>query len=142
MQKVNIAVFASGNGSNADKICQYFSVHPDISIKLIISNRSQAGVLQIASYHEIESMVIPKSEWWDPNPILHVLREKEITHIVLAGYLLRLPLWLIEEFDGQIINIHPALLPKYGGKGMYGLNVHEKVKENNEQYSGITIHLV
>ena len=114
MQKINIAILASGTGSNADKICEYFKNHPDISIRLIISNRSQAGVLQIASFHEIESIVIPKSKWEDENHVLHILREKEITHIVLAGFLLLLPYWFIEEFENRIINIHPALLPKYG----------------------------
>jgi phosphoribosylglycinamide formyltransferase 1 len=142
MQKINIAIFASGAGSNADKICEYFKKHPDIRVSLIVSNRSQAGVLQIASYHEIESLVIPKSKWAEPNYVLHILREKEITHIVLAGFLLLLPFWFIEEFNGRIVNIHPALLPKYGGKGMYGMHVHEKVKKNGELSSGITIHIV
>lgn len=140
--KINLAILASGAGSNADKICTYFKDHPLIQVNLIISNNINAGVLQIASSHGIESIVIPKSSWATPEIVLPDLRTKEITHIVLAGFLLLIPAWLVLEFKDHIINIHPALLPKYGGKGMYGHHVHEKVKSSGDMISGITIHEV
>lgn len=139
---INLAIFASGTGSNADKICTYFKDHPDIKVNLIISNNINAGVLNVASSHGVESIVIPKSSWATPEIVLPDLRTKEITHIVLAGFLLLIPSWLVHEFKGHIINIHPALLPKYGGKGMYGHHVHEKVKSSGDVISGITIHEV
>jgi len=138
----NLAILASGTGSNADKICTYFNGHPSIKVELIITNNPNAGVLQIASFHEIESIVIPKSEWYDQNTVSFLLESRNITHIILAGFLLLIPEWLIEDYRGKIINIHPALLPKYGGKGMYGMHVHQRVKEAGEQFSGITIHHV
>ena len=138
----HLAILASGTGSNADKICTYFKNHPSISVDLIITNKSNAGVLQIASFHEIESAVIPKSEWYNQDHVLYLLETRNITHIILAGFLLLIPEWLIEEYRGKIINIHPALLPKYGGKGMYGMNVHQRVKESGDLISGITIHEV
>ncbi len=140
--KINLAILASGAGSNADKICSYFKDHPHIQVNLIISNNINAGVLKIASSHGIESIVIPKSSWVTPEIVLPDLRTKEITHIVLAGFLLLIPAWLVHEFKGHIINIHPALLPKYGGKGMYSHHVHEKVKSSGDIISGITIHEV
>ena len=138
----HLAILASGNGSNADKICTYFKGRRDIKVELIISNNPNAGVLQIASFHEIESIVIPKSEWYYSEDILFLLESRNITHIILAGFLLLIPEWLIEDYRGRIINIHPALLPKYGGKGMYGMNVHQRVKESGDLVSGITIHEV
>ncbi|MEP6795735.1 MAG: formyltransferase family protein, partial [Saprospiraceae bacterium] len=139
---IHLAIFASGAGSNADKICTYFKDHTYIQVNLIISNNINAGVLKVASSHGIESIVIPKSSWATPEIVLPDLRTKEITHIVLAGFLLLVPPWLVREFNGHIINIHPALLPKYGGKGMYGHHVHEKVKSSGDIISGITIHEV
>jgi len=140
--KINLAVFASGTGSNADKICSYFRDHPDIKVNLIVSNNINAGVLQVGALHAIESVVIPKSSWGTPEIVLPLLKANDITHIVLAGFLLLIPSWLIKEFKGRIINIHPALLPKYGGKGMFGHHVHEKVKASGELLSGLTIHEV
>jgi len=123
-------------------ICNYFKDHPAIKVNLIISNNINAGVLKVASSHSIESVVLPKSSWASAEIVLPELRTKEITHIVLAGFLLLLPSWLVQEYHDRIINIHPALLPKFGGKGMYGHHVHEKVKSSGEQVSGITIHKV
>ena len=140
--KYNLAILASGTGSNADKICTYFKGHPTIKVELIISNRANAGVLQIASFHEIESIVIPRTEWYDQNSVAFLLESRNITHIILAGFLLLIPEWLIEDYRGRIINIHPALLPNYGGKGMYGMHVHQRVKEAGDLVSGITIHQV
>lgn len=140
--KARIAIFASGGGSNADKICAYFENHPDISVELIVSNKAEAGVLKIADRHGIESVYISKKYWQHPEIILPVLETSEITHIVLAGFLSLIPDWLIKAYKGRIINIHPALLPNYGGKGMYGHHVHEAVKKSGDLISGITIHEV
>ena len=137
-----LAIFASGTGSNADKICCYYKDHPQIKVALIITNKPHAGVLDVATSHQIESLVILKSEWMYGDLILPVLEEKGITHIVLAGFLLLVPEWLVEAYRGRIINIHPALLPNYGGKGMYGMRVHHRVKEAGEVLTGITIHEV
>ena len=123
----HIAIFASGGGSNADKICAYFKAHPSIRVNLIVTNRAEAGVLQVAGRHEIESVYIHKKYWTHPEIILPVLESSGITHIVLAGYLSLIPDWLIRAYPGHIINIHPALLPRHGGKGMYGHHVHEAV---------------
>ena len=140
--KVRLAVFASGTGSNADKICQYFQQHPTIAVTLIVTNRKNAGVLQVASRYNIDSKVIPATDWTWAEKVLPLLKENEITHIILAGFLLLIPSWLVNEFQGRIINIHPALLPKYGGKGMYGMHVHQQVKNSNDTVSGITIHII
>lgn len=140
--KFNLAILASGTGSNADKICTYFKDHPHIQVRLIISNNLHAGVLDIALSHEIDSLVIPRADWKYPGSILPALESKKITHIILAGFLLLIPNWLVNEYRGRILNIHPALLPKHGGKGMYGMHVHRSVKEAGELVSGITIHEV
>lgn len=140
--KANLVIFASGGGSNADKICTYFKGHPTIRVRLIITNRVDAGVLQVAEMHGVESVYIAKKYWSHPEIILPLLETSGITHIVLAGFLSLIPDWLIHEYNGHIINIHPALLPKYGGKGMYGHHVHEAVKSAGDLVSGITIHEV
>lgn len=140
--KAQLAIFASGGGSNADKICTYFKSHPYIAVSLILTNRADAGVLQVADRHGIESVYVSKKYWSHPEIILPVLETSGITHIVLAGFLSLIPDWLIHEYSGHIINIHPALLPKYGGKGMYGHHVHEAVKSAGDTVSGITIHEV
>ncbi|HEY3387114.1 MAG TPA: formyltransferase family protein [Saprospiraceae bacterium] len=140
--KAHLAIFASGAGSNADKICTYFKDHPTIRVKLVISNKADAGVLSIADKHGIESAYISKKYWSFPELVLPILETADITHIILAGYLSLIPSWLIEEYNGRIVNIHPALLPKHGGKGMYGHYVHEAVKSAGELVSGITIHEV
>lgn len=140
--KFRLAILASGTGSNADKICAYFKNHPEIHVSLIISNNVHAGVLGYAQFYGIDSVVIPKSKWRKPESILSVLESKKITHIILAGFLLLIPDWLVKDYRSHIINIHPALLPKYGGKGMYGKHVHQKVKEAADLVSGISIHEV
>lgn len=138
----HIAILASGTGSNADAICTYFQNHQQIHVSLIVTNRSKAGVLDVAKRHHIESLYVPKAEWETPELLLPALKATNITHIILAGFLLLLPSWLLEEYKGRILNIHPALLPKYGGHGMYGIHVHEAVKSSGDSVSGISIHEV
>lgn len=137
-----IAIFASGGGSNADKICTYFKSHPTISVNLIVSNRMDAGVFKVAASHAIPTAYFPKKTWAEQTLILDTLHHAGVTHIVLAGYLLLLPSWLIQHFNHRIINIHPSLLPRHGGQGMYGHHVHEAVKHSGELISGMTIHEV
>jgi phosphoribosylglycinamide formyltransferase-1 len=141
--KYNIAIFASGGGSNADRICTWFQHHPVIRVALIVYNRRHAGVRKVAERHGIDAVYIPGVAWKDSGEeILSQLRDCHITHIVLAGFLLLVPEWLLKAYPGRIINIHPALLPKYGGHGMYGHHVHEAVKAAGDLVSGITIHEV
>ena len=136
-----VAIFASGTGSNAEKIIIAFEGSPDIKVELVVSNKENAGVLQIAERHNIASRIIKKSVE-DETELLFHLRKKGISYLVLAGYLWKLPASLIKAYPDRIINIHPALLPKFGGKGMYGLRVHDAVIKGGEKESGITIHFV
>lgn len=138
----NIAVFASGAGSNAEKIIGHFQNHPYINIVLIVSNKPGAGVVQIAKAHQIPVLLIKKQPFFETEDYIQTLHEHNIDLLVLAGFLWKIPLSLIHAFPEKIINIHPALLPKYGGKGMYGHHVHEAVIAAGEKKSGITIHLV
>jgi phosphoribosylglycinamide formyltransferase 1 len=142
MKKYRLAIFASGSGSNAEAICRYFQQHPFIEVALIVTNNPQAGVLAKAKDLSIESIVITKEQFRASETTLNILAEKRITHIALAGFLLLIPPYLINAFPSKIINIHPALLPKFGGKGMYGMKVHEAVLASGEPETGITIHLV
>ncbi len=139
---MNIAIFASGTGSNAEKIMEYFSDQEKIEIGLVVSNKSSAGVLQIAKKHHIKTKVLSKSAFEQTTEIIDCLKNASIDFIVLAGFLLKIPTDLINEFPNRIVNIHPSLLPKYGGKGMYGKFVHEAVLRNKESESGISIHVV
>lgn len=138
----NIAILASGAGSNAQKIIEYFSNRMDISVHLIISNKMDAGVLSIAKLSGISSLVISKDSFYHSTDLLVELEKHQIDFIVLAGFLWLIPAYLIHNYPDRMVNIHPALLPKYGGKGMYGHFVHEAVHEAKELYSGITIHYV
>ncbi len=140
--KKNIAIFASGRGSNAQKIISYFKRSNTATVALILSNKKEAGVLQIATEENIPILVVSKKELHNPAVLLPQLIEKKIDFIVLAGFLLMIPEFLIRQYPGRIINIHPALLPKYGGKGMYGHRVHEAVISDGEKKSGITIHYI
>lgn len=140
MSKTNIAIFASGGGSNARKIMEHFRNHPSVSVALVVCNRREAGVLDIAAEYNIPSLIISKSNFYETDDILETLINHKISYIVLAGFLLLVPKYIISRFPKKIINIHPALLPKYGGKGMYGHHVHEAVKVAGDTISGITIH--
>ena len=139
---VRIAIFASGTGSNAEKIINHFHRSSTIKVALIVCNNPGAGVLKIAEKENIPALIIEKEKFFRGNGYVNELKEKKIDLIVLAGFLWKLPSSLLKAFPGKIINIHPALLPKYGGKGMYGHHVHQAVLANNEKESGITIHYV
>jgi phosphoribosylglycinamide formyltransferase 1 len=136
----NIAIFASGGGSNARAILQYFQHHATIKIVLVVSNRSKAGVLEVAKDFDVPTRIIGKQEFYESENLLSQLRDFEVDYIVLAGFLLLVPKYITDNFYKKILNIHPALLPKYGGKGMYGHFVHEAVQAAGEKSSGITIH--
>lgn len=137
----SIAIFASGAGSNALRIITHFQDHPSIRVTIVVCNNPHAGVLAHAHQHHIPSLVITRRLLNDRVWLTRLLQSLGVDYIVLAGFLLLIPEYLIDLFPGRIINIHPALLPKYGGKGMYGMQVHEAVKAADEKETGITIHL-
>ncbi|MFZ4400366.1 MAG: phosphoribosylglycinamide formyltransferase [Bacteroidales bacterium] len=139
---INIAILASGSGSNAQRIIEYFSANTNIVFPFIITNKEDAFVRERAKNLGIKSIYLSKDEILQTDSLLNLLKANKIDWIVLAGFLLLLPSEIIHEFKDKIINIHPALLPKYGGKGMYGMRVHEKVIAEKEKESGITIHFV
>ncbi len=138
--KTNIAIFASGGGSNAEALMKYFEHHPKIRIALVVSNVENAGVIGKAARFNIPTKYIPKKYFLDEEIVSTLLADFNINYIVLAGFLLLVPLYLIEAFEKRIINIHPALLPAFGGKGMYGANVHKAVAVAKAKITGITIH--
>ena len=140
--KKRIAIFASGSGSNAQKIMEYFKKHQDAEIAIVLTNNSEAYVLQRADNFEIPTHVFSKEELYDSATILQLLKNLDIDIIVLAGFLWLIPANIIQQYPKRIINIHPALLPKYGGKGMYGDIIHETVIANHDHETGITIHYV
>lgn len=137
-----LAIFASGAGSNAQQIINYFKGRNEVNIALIVCNKPNAGVVTIAANENISLLIIEKETFFRGNAYLDELRKHNISFIVLAGFLWKIPQLLIHAFPNKMVNIHPALLPKYGGKGMYGHFVHESVLENHEKESGITIHYV
>jgi phosphoribosylglycinamide formyltransferase-1 len=139
---VHVAIFASGAGSNAQKIIDYFRGSNFIKIALILSNKPEAGVLNIAEKENIPSILIDREIFFNGDAYIDVLKKNGIEFIVLAGFLWKIPLALIHAFPNKIINIHPALLPKHGGKNMYGRKVHEAVIASGSRESGITIHYV
>jgi len=139
---IKIALFASGSGSNAENLVHYFSKSDKFEFPLILSNKSDAFVLERAKTLGIPSVNFTKEQFLDGNEVLVFLNSYKIDVIILAGFLLKVPEVLIKAFPDKIINIHPALLPKYGGKGMYGDKVHRAVKDADEKESGITIHYV
>lgn len=141
-RKFRIAVLASGSGTNAEEIFRYFKQHDEIEVVLLLSNNSSAFALQRAVNHGIPAAHFDRAEFREGTRILNLLREHQVTHIVLAGFLWLIPSYLLDAFPNRIVNIHPALLPKYGGKGMYGSRVHEAVKAAGDAETGITIHLV
>lgn len=137
-----IAIFASGSGSNAENIIRYFHDKSCAEVVLVLSNRSGAKVLNRAKKHSIPTFVFSKEELNSSSKVLKVLKEYNASILVLAGFLLKIPSVLVKAYPNSIVNIHPALLPNYGGKGMYGMNVHAAVVNNEESETGITIHYV
>ncbi len=136
-----IAIFASGNGSNTENIIKYFRESNTIKVELVASNDSRAKVLNRAKAHNVLTIVFDKISL-NNGAVLKQLKEKNISFIVLAGFLLKIPSHIIKKYSSRIINIHPSLLPLYGGKGMYGMHIHKKVSESKDLESGITIHFV
>jgi phosphoribosylglycinamide formyltransferase, formyltetrahydrofolate-dependent len=137
-----IAVFASGSGSNAQNIMEYFMNKPCVSVEVILSNKADAYVLERAKNFKVPSYVFDRESFYNTDTVLNILKDHKIDLIVLAGFLWLVPDNLLKNYPNRIINIHPALLPKYGGKGMYGERVHEAVVANKETESGITIHYI
>ncbi|MCR4603441.1 MAG: phosphoribosylglycinamide formyltransferase [Prevotella sp.] len=143
MEQVNIAVFASGSGSNCENLIKYFNeAKHSARVSLVVSNKSDAQVLERAQRLGVPSVVIPKTDLQRPEVVLPVLEKYHVGFVVLAGFLPLIPNYLIDAFPQRIVNIHPSLLPKYGGKGMWGHHVHEAVKAAGETETGMTIHWV
>lgn len=138
----NIAIFASGSGSNAENIANYFEGSKDVSIALIVCNKADAFVFERAKKLGIPSKLVTKTDMQDQAAVMALLNEYHIDFIVLAGYLLLVPKYLVDAYPNAIVNIHPALIPLHCGKGMYGDKVHEDVIKCGDKQSGITIHYV
>ena len=140
--KKRIAIFASGSGSNAQKLMEHFKDSTEAEVALVLSNNPEAFVIQRADNFEIPSHIFDRNEFYNTDNILDLLNDLDIDLIVLAGFLWLIPENLIKKYNGRIINIHPAILPKFGGKGMYGDHVHHAVMGAKETEGGITIHYV
>lgn len=138
----HLAIFVSGSGTNCENIIRYFKDSDQVKIELVLSNRSDAYALVRSERLKIPTKVVPKAQFNDEQTLLPLLSDYNIDFIVLAGFLLMIPDFLIHAFEGRMINLHPALLPKFGGKGMYGHHVHEAVKAAGEAETGFTVHWV
>lgn len=139
---IRLAIFVSGSGTNCENIIRHFSGSQDVEIALVLSNRADAYALVRAKNLNIPTVIMPKSEFVQEDKLMAVMQEYKIDFIVLAGFLLMIPDFLINAYDRRMINLHPALLPKFGGKGMYGHHVHEAVKQAGETETGMTVHWV
>lgn len=137
-----IAIFASGTGTNAQKLIDHFRLHKTVRVALIVSNQPKAGVLSIAAAENIPVLLIDKERFFRGDGYVPELQSRGIDFLVLAGFLWKIPVSLLKAYPQRILNIHPALLPSYGGKGMYGAFVHQAVLDHGEKETGITIHLV
>lgn len=142
MERINIAIFVSGGGTNCENLIQYFKEKTWVKTTLVVSNRPDAYALVRAASHNVPTTVVNKAMLNDPDVMLPLLEQYRVDFIVLAGFLPLIPDFLIEAFPRKIINLHPALLPKYGGKGMWGHHVHEAVKAAGETETGMTVHYV
>lgn len=140
--KMKIAIFASGNGSNAENIIKYFQKTEKADVVLVLTNNKKAGIIHKAKNLNVPVFEFTKQELLSEITVLKKLQSANIDLIVLAGFLLKFPKSILNHFPNKVINIHPALLPKYGGKGMYGMHIHKAVVENKENETGITIHYV
>lgn len=139
---MNIAIFVSGSGSNCENIIQYFQNNKQANIALVVSNRSDAYALVRAQRLNVPTKVLPKADFNNQEMVMKLMADYRIDFIVLAGFLLMIPNWLISAYQHRMINLHPALLPKFGGIGMYGHYVHEAVRKANETETGMTVHWV
>ncbi len=138
----HLAVFASGTGSNARRIMEHFAQSPVANVRLLLCNKPDAPVLHIAEAFGVPTLLLDRTAFYQPGHVAQLLAGHAIDFIALAGFLWLLPPCLIQAFEGRIVNIHPALLPRFGGKGMYGMRVHQAVKAAGETQTGITIHYV
>jgi len=138
----NIAIFASGSGTNAQNIAEYFRQHRDIRISLVLANKPDAYVLERSKLLGIPSFVFNRNDFYENSVVMDILNEYRVDFIVLAGFLWFIPETLLKAYPRRIINIHPALLPRHGGKGMYGERVHQAVIDAGDEQTGITIHFV
>ena len=142
MNRINIAVFVSGNGSNCENIIRYFQCSETICVKLVVSSKADAFALERVAKYDVDAIIVTKEQLVDSKHLMEILSSRRIQFIVLAGFLPIIPNYLLDAFPRKIINIHPSLLPKYGGKGMWGHHVHEAVKAAGDHETGITIHYV
>lgn len=142
MSFIKLAIFASGSGTNAENIIKHFSNHPTCKVSLILSNKKNAYVLERAKQFKIPFVIFDRDQLENSTFVDDIMSSYNINYIILAGFLLKIPDRLLNKYPKKIINIHPALLPKYGGKGMHGMNVHSAVINDGETESGITIHLL
>ena len=141
-RRKKLVLFASGSGTNVEAIANYFQDHPDVSISAVLTNKRDAKVIDRCNRLNISALYFNKWAFYRSDTVLEILRTLQPDLIVLAGFLWKVPEFIVKEFEGRIINIHPALLPKYGGKGMYGMHVHKAVKTSGDDKTGITIHYV
>lgn len=141
-ERKRIAIFASGNGTNCENIIRYFQAKGDAEIAFVLSNKADAYALVRARRLGVKTVVMTRDTFNDESAVMELMRREHVGFIVLAGFLLLVPPFLIDAFDHRMVNIHPALLPKYGGKGMYGRHVHEAVKAAGESETGMTVHWV
>lgn len=139
---IRLAILGSGNGTNAQQISEYFAGRTDVEVACIIYNKRDAYIAERAKRLGIESRYFGRADFYENGAVMDYLRQKQVDWVILAGFLWLVPQEMLAAYPGRIINIHPALLPKYGGKGMYGHHVHEAVVANHETESGITIHIV
>lgn len=142
MKQLYLAVLASGNGTNAEEIFKYFKHHSSISVQGLLTNNPKAHVIKRATRNNIPCRIFNREEFTNGDKILRTLQQWNIDAIILAGFLWLIPEYLIDQYQNRILNIHPALLPQFGGKGMYGMYVHQAVLDSGQKESGITIHLV
>ncbi len=142
MEKRKIAIFASGGGTNAEQIIKYFQQHSAIEVVAVYTNNPKAGVIARVKSYQVPVRIFNRTDLYETDSLCQQIRQEEISAIILAGFLWLVPPQLIAAVSGNMVNIHPALLPKYGGAGMYGMNVHKAVIQAGESNSGITIHLV
>lgn len=139
---IRLAIFASGKGSNAVNIIRFFRNHPQVEVAMVLSNNADAEVVSATEAEGVEAVVFHRGQFYESGQVADFLKEEQIDFIVLAGFLWQVPQNILQLFHHRILNIHPALLPKFGGKGMYGRRVHESVIDAGERESGISVHLV